>query len=168
MPYIDHRTNWTNLRKLKFYGFDPCGIKIEINYRTRGFPGGSDSKGFACNAGDPGLSPRSIRSPGGGHGNPLQYSCWRIPWTEEPGGLQSKGSQRVGHYWSDLSCMYARYLQLIDSTQAEQPETQKAHSKLHGDFQPWHRVGTLNPCVFKGQLHYTAVFKVDNQQGPTV
>ena len=62
--------------------------------------------------------------------------------------------------------MYARYLQLIDSTQAEQPETQKAHSKLHGDFQPWHRVGTLNPCVFKGQLHYTAVFKVDNQQRP--
>ena len=29
------------------------------------------------------------RSPGGGHGNPLQCSCWRIPWTEEPGGLQS-------------------------------------------------------------------------------
>ena len=26
--------------------------------------------------------------PGGGLGNPLQYSCWRIPWTEEPGGLQ--------------------------------------------------------------------------------
>jgi len=35
------------------------------------------------------------RSPGGGHGNPL--SVWRIPWTEEPGGLQSKGSQRVRH-----------------------------------------------------------------------
>ena len=29
------------------------------------------------------------RSPGEGHGYPLQYSCWRIPWTEEPGGLQS-------------------------------------------------------------------------------
>ena len=28
------------------------------------------------------------RSPGGGHGNPLQYSCRRIPWTEEPGGPQ--------------------------------------------------------------------------------
>ena len=37
------------------------------------------------------------RSPGGGNGNPLQYSCWRIPWTEEPGRLQSMGSQRVGH-----------------------------------------------------------------------
>ena len=34
---------------------------------------------------------------GEGNGNPLQYSCWRIPWTEEPGGLQSTGLQRVGH-----------------------------------------------------------------------
>ena len=30
-------------------------------------------------------------SPGEGNFNPLQYSCWEIPWTEEPGGLQSKG-----------------------------------------------------------------------------
>ena len=28
-------------------------------------------------------------APGGGNGNPLQYSCWEIPWTEEPAGLQS-------------------------------------------------------------------------------
>ena len=28
---------------------------------------------------------------------------WRIPWTEEPGGLQSRGSQRIEHDWSDLS-----------------------------------------------------------------
>ena len=34
-----------------------------------------------------------------GDGNPLQYSCLEIPWTEEPGGLQSMGSQRVGHDW---------------------------------------------------------------------
>ena len=27
--------------------------------------------------------------------------AWRIPWTEEPGGLQSIGSQRVGHDWGD-------------------------------------------------------------------
>ena len=33
------------------------------------------------------------RSPGGGHGNPLRYSCLEHPRTEEPGGLQSMGSQ---------------------------------------------------------------------------
>ena len=30
--------------------------------------------------------------------------AWRIPWTEEPGGLQSMGSQRVRHNWSDIAC----------------------------------------------------------------
>ena len=33
--------------------------------------------------------------------------AWRIPWTEEPGGLQSMGSQRVGHDSSDLACTQA-------------------------------------------------------------
>ena len=40
-----------------------------------GFPGGSDDKESAHNAGDPGLIPGSGRSPGEGSGNPLQYSC---------------------------------------------------------------------------------------------
>ena len=56
-----------------------------------------NGKEFACNVGDWGSIPGSGRSPGGGNGNSLQYSRWRIPWTEEPGGPQSMGSQRVGH-----------------------------------------------------------------------
>ena len=32
--------------------------------------------------------------------------AWRIPWTEEPGGLQSVGLQRVGHDWSNLACLH--------------------------------------------------------------
>ena len=40
-----------------------------------GFPGGSDGKEYACNAGDPGSIPGSGKSPGGGNSNPLQYSC---------------------------------------------------------------------------------------------
>ena len=40
------------------------------------------------------------RFPGEGNDNPLQYSCLRIPKTEEPGGLQSMGSQRGGHDWA--------------------------------------------------------------------
>ena len=39
--------------------------------------------------------PGSGRSPGGGHGNPPQYSCLKNPWTEGPGGLQVIGLQRV-------------------------------------------------------------------------
>ena len=44
-----------------------------------GFPGGSDCKESACNAGDPGLIPGSERCPGGGNGNPLQYPCLENP-----------------------------------------------------------------------------------------
>ena len=58
-----------------------------------GFPGSSAGQESACKVGDLGSIPELGRSPGGGHGNPLQYSCWRIPWTEEPGRLQPMGSQ---------------------------------------------------------------------------
>ena len=44
-----------------------------------GFPGGSDGKESACNVGDLGLTPGLGRSPGEGHGNPLQYSCLGNP-----------------------------------------------------------------------------------------
>ena len=44
-----------------------------------GFPGGSEVKASACNAGDLGFNPGSGRSPGGGNGNPLQYSCLENP-----------------------------------------------------------------------------------------
>ena len=60
-------------------------------------PGGSEVKASACKAGDLGSIPGSGRSPGEGNGNPLQYSSCRIPWMEEPGRLQSTGSQRVRH-----------------------------------------------------------------------
>ena len=55
------------------------------------FPGGLGSQVSACSAGDPGSVPELGRSPGEGNGNPLQYSCWRIPWMEKPDGLQSLG-----------------------------------------------------------------------------
>ena len=58
--------------------------------------GGSVVKILPAIAGDVGLILGSGRSPGGGHHNPLQYSC-QTQWTEKPCGLQSMGSQRVRH-----------------------------------------------------------------------
>ena len=63
----------------------------------KGFPGGSLVKNPPANAGDVGLIPGLGRSPGVGNGNPLQYSCENPMDREELGGLQSIGSQRVGH-----------------------------------------------------------------------
>ena len=45
----------------------------------------------ACNAGDLGSIPGSGRSPGEGNGTHSSILAWRIPWTEEPGRLQSMG-----------------------------------------------------------------------------
>ena len=61
-----------------------------------GFPAGSGGKESACNAEDLGLIPGLGRSPGGGHDNPLQYSCMENPHgqTEQPVGLQSTGSHK--------------------------------------------------------------------------
>ena len=50
---------------------------------SKGFPGGSDSKESACNAGDLGSIPALGRSPGEGNGNPLQSSCLENPMAEE-------------------------------------------------------------------------------------
>ena len=64
-----------------------------------GFPGGASGKKHTCNEGDirdsssiPGLG----RLPGEGNATHSSIPAWRIPWTEEPGGLQSMGLQIVG------------------------------------------------------------------------
>ena len=59
------------------------------------FANSSEGKEPACNAGDVGSVSRLGRFPGEGIRNPLQYSCLEIPWTEEPGRLQSMGSQSI-------------------------------------------------------------------------
>ena len=75
------------------------------------------------------------RSPGGGHSCAL---AWRIPWTEEPGRLQSIGLQRVGHNWSELA---HTHMLIVTHPQAKwhihrQNDSSKAshrgHSQLNG------------------------------------
>ena len=61
--------------------------KLSFIFEYHGFPGGLDGKESACNAGDLGLIPGLGRFPWRKAGQPTPV--WRIPWTEEPGGLQS-------------------------------------------------------------------------------
>ena len=65
-----------------------------------GFPGGLDSKESACNMGDLGSIPGSGKSLETRMATHSSILAWRTPWTEEPGGLQSMGSQRVRHDWT--------------------------------------------------------------------
>ena len=69
------KESWCSYINIKVY-FESRSInREEKGYFLRGFPGESDGKESVCNAGDPGSIPGSGRSPGEGHGNPLQYSC---------------------------------------------------------------------------------------------
>ena len=71
-----------------------------------GLPWWLSSKESTCNsgaAGDAGSIPGRGRSPGRGHGNPLQYPCLENPMDRGTWWLQSIGSQRVRHDWSDLA-----------------------------------------------------------------
>ena len=60
-----------------------------------GFPGGSDGKVSACNAGDPGLIPGSGRSLGEQMAIYSSTLAWKIPWMEEPDRLQSMGCKEL-------------------------------------------------------------------------
>ena len=68
-------------------------LYLKIVYRlpdkntSKGFPDSSVGKESTCNAEDPGLIPGSGRSPVEGNGNPSSILSWKIPWTEQPGGL---------------------------------------------------------------------------------
>ena len=80
-----------------------------------GFPGGLDSKESACNAGDLGSIPGLRRSPGGGHGNPLWYSCLEnlhgqrslagcSPWGHKESGTTERLSHSTDntHAWNKI------------------------------------------------------------------
>ena len=62
-----------------------------------GFPGSSEGKVSACNAGDPGSIPGLGRSPGEGNGNPLQYSCLENSMDRGVWQATVPGVARVGH-----------------------------------------------------------------------
>ena len=66
----------------------------------KGFLSGTVVKNLPANEGDPGevgLIPGLGRSPGKGNATHSSIFAWKIPWTEEPAGLQSMGLQRVGY-----------------------------------------------------------------------
>ena len=90
LPKVDHTVE--ALKHSQFYHLAvwlwSCGCL--------GFPGGSDSKESAGNAGDLGSTPGSGRSSGEGNGSPLPYSCLENSM-DRGAWLQSKGLQRVGN-----------------------------------------------------------------------
>ena len=88
------------------------GIQDDMALPTltpRGLPRWLSSKDSTCNTRAPrdaGSIPGLGRSPGGGHGNPLQYSCLEHPHRPRSLARWSPWGCRVGCDWSDFACMY--------------------------------------------------------------
>ena len=102
-----------------------CGAVGDLTFAlvgVFGLPQWLDGKESAFNAGDVGSIPGWGRSPGGGHGNPLQYSCLEIPWTEEPGGLQSRGLQKSRTRLSDLAHTHGASVYSVETSRSRTPE----------------------------------------------
>ena len=72
-------------------------LNLGFVIRIYGLPSWLSAKNLPAKAGDTGLILGLGRSPGVGNGNPPDLLPGTIPWTEEPGRLQSMGLQRVGH-----------------------------------------------------------------------
>ena len=73
-----------------------CQCDSSINL---GFSNSSDGKESSCNAGGLGLITGQEDALEKGRGTHSSILVWRVPWTEEPGRLQSMGLKRVGHDW---------------------------------------------------------------------
>ena len=101
-------------------------------------------KNLPANAGDPGLITESGRSPREGNGNPLQYSCLRIPWTEEPGGLQFTGSQS----WTRLSDSHT-HTHTHTHTQTTGGLLRSADYQVNGGHHGEEKMWLLSPCTRK-------------------
>ena len=75
-------------------------LKWKDDARRTEASGGSDSEESASNPGDLGLISGWRRSPWGGNATQSNILAWRIPLTEEPGGVQYTGLQRVIYDWT--------------------------------------------------------------------
>ena len=90
-----------------------------------GLPGGSDGEESACSARDLVASLGWADPLEKGRATHSSLLAWRIPWTEEPGGLQSMGSQTVGHDWvtnqHGWSCELAGGTQRLPPAHSQKP-----------------------------------------------
>ena len=127
-----------------------------------GFPGDSDGKDSACNVGDPGLTPQLGRCPEKEMATHSSILAWRIPWTEEPGGLPSMGSQKVGHDWvTNTHYSYTYFFKM------EYSLVQFSCSVVSNSLWPQEPQHTSPPCLSPTPRVQTHVHRVNDAIQPS-
>ena len=129
-----------------------------------GLSHGSVLKESACNAEDVAGATSSIpgsgRSPGEGNANPHQYLAWRIPWTKEPGALQSMGLKKIRHnlatktktkHWIEFRA-YSKPFKKESETESR--SVMPSSLQPHGLYCPWNspvqNTGVGNLALLQG------------------
>ena len=119
-----------------------------------GLPRWLSDKESACNAGDAedtSSVPGSGRSPGGGNGNALQYSCLENPWAKEPGGLQPMGSQRRAQLkplsTAQHPSWYINFLLVVERVTTDMVALNSTHLWLSLTFLTVRNLKRVSKCV---------------------
>ena len=108
-----------------------CGT---IKQSAVGFPGGSDGKESTCSAGDLGSIPGLGRSPGRGHGNPLQHSCLENPHRQRSlEGYSPQGLKKLNTTEWLNTCTHSRCC----GTQSAPSPARTCQGKITGTGDPW-------------------------------
>ena len=103
-----------------------------------GFPGFSDGKESACSLGDLGLIPGFGRSPGEGHGSPLQYSCLENPMDRGAWCATVHGVAKVGHDWETKHSTQAEFGdEFRKRDQSKQHPAFRENQTLRTYYRPW-------------------------------
>ena len=122
-----------------------------LSLQRTGFPCGSAGKESACNEGDHGSVAGSGRSPGGGHGNPLQYSCLenpmdRGPWRAAVHGVTKSRTRLSNFHLVSESSLQTSCLALLTITLLAPLWGQDASQLPENP-------GLPGPCVTSGRGH---------------
>ena len=137
----------------RFKGLDLTECLKTYGWRlVQDFPGDSDGKASAYNAGDPGSIPGLGRSPGEGNGNPLQYSCLENPMDGGACRVQSMGSQRVGHNWA-TSISFSIVQEPVIKTISKKEKCKKSKELSEAALQIAEKRRKLKGKGEKGKIH---------------
>ena len=128
-------------------------ISIDYNLTIAYFPRGSDGKESACNSRDLGSIPGLGRSPGGRHGNPLQYSCLENPHGQRSLADCSSRDREEGDTteWLSTYTHFPRRASLVAQMVENLPAVQETQVRSLGGEDPWRRKGQPTPVFLPGE-----------------